>query len=118
MSLHWLTKDDVEIDVACLPEDLSIEGSFASGDDEADARHAAEIRDRLEYTAWAWCCVQVTVTYGDDSACDYLGGCSYESEADFRADPYFEDMVNEALRQLRGPAPVSRNAFAEEAAGA
>jgi hypothetical protein len=115
VNLRWLTRKDVEITVFCENEDESIEGSFSSGDDEADAAYAEEIRADLENNAWAWCCIRVNVAYEEYSEDEYLGCCSYKSEADFRACDYYDSMVNEALERLRGPVPPCRDAFAEEA---
>lgn len=50
--------------------------------------------------AWAWFCAEVKVTYGEESASDFLGACSYKSEEDFRQDAYFRDMCDLALLAL------------------
>src|SRR6266478_4171182 len=93
-----LKPEDVEFIVTCEPEDTRIEGNaMASGDDAQDEECYAWIRDQLERgNEWAWCCVKVVARIAvtlkrdgrvdDDVALegvDYLGGCSYKSEADF-----------------------------------
>ena len=49
---------------------------------------------------WAWFCAKVTASWEGHSASDYLGGCSYESEEDFRKDDYFQDLCDRALEEL------------------
>lgn len=75
--------------------------ALASGDDAEDKVQEDEIIARLDRgDDWAWCCVTVTAEYYGCTGRDTLGGCSYKSEAEFRADPYFADMVNTALEDL------------------
>jgi hypothetical protein len=95
-----------ETAIECLPETISIEENASAIGEEIDAEIVSDIRAQLESgNDWAWCCVRVKVTaydsegeqitYGDD----YLGACSYASEADFRACPYFEDMESTARKE-------------------
>jgi hypothetical protein len=66
-----------------------------------DAETVVWINEQLSRgNEWAWCVAHVTATYGGLKGEDYLGGCSYESEANFRADGYFESMVDDALEEL------------------
>lgn len=91
----------LEIELFCEPEDTSPRGYFASGDDAMDREDEQAILSRLERgDDWAWFCAHVRVTYNGESADDYLGGCSYASEKDFRADQYFTDMVDTCLAEL------------------
>lgn len=89
----------IEFTVECLPEGWAIEGNASAIDEETDAQIEQEIRDQLEAgNEWAWCAVRVKATaydaqgeqiaYGED----FLGGCSYASEADFLACGCYEDM--------------------------
>lgn len=90
--------------VECLPEDLPIRGNaVTSGDPAFDREVEADVEARLENTPWAWCTVKVTLHLGPFKASTYLGACSYNSEAEFRSDPYFEDMCAE-LRAEAGKA--------------
>jgi hypothetical protein len=78
------------------PCDYGPEGCF-----EDDEIVAAVRADYEAGNQWAWCDVCVTASYLDfTSAPYYLGGCSYDSEEDFRADAYFSDLVDEALNSL------------------
>lgn len=77
----------------------------ASGDDEHDREVEQWIEDQIDRgNDWAWCCAKVTarITLNghDFEGVDYLGQCSYASEADFRADAYFEDMCEQAREDL------------------
>ncbi len=74
--------------------------ALASGDSAEDKRCEDEILARLESgDIWAWASVTVRVEYNDTSgemySEAYLGCCSYAAEAEFRADAYFTDMVDE-----------------------
>lgn len=100
-----LTKDSkgLKIEVICSPEDVPIEGNASAIDPVTDAETVSRIKRQLRHgNEWAWCQVQVRVTYRDVlEASDYLGCCSYDSEDDFRRPGgYFDDMVAECIRQL------------------
>ncbi len=112
--MRKLTRDDVTITVKCEPEDMSIEGNcMASGDEDFDKECADEIRSKLEAgNDWAWCCVALTVSWQGFEASDYLGGCSYDSEEDFRKPGgYFDDMVDAALEALNEKVQAAHNAM-------
>lgn len=70
----WLEKH-ATVTLECLPEDIDPAEHFDNPEDVAFARSG---------NPWAWFCAKVTVSYGDFSATDYLGACSYHSEADFK----------------------------------
>lgn len=95
------------IEIILHEGDVPVRGNAIASDDEAyDKEVEDEILARLEYDLWAWCCVEVRATIEIPeqgikvSGSDYLGGCSYKNEADFRSGGYFEDMVEEAVRAL------------------
>ena len=71
---------------ATQEDDCPVRGNaLASGDDAYDKKVEDEILERLDNgDVWAWAVVEVRAGYGDLSASDYLGACSYESEKDFR----------------------------------
>lgn len=99
--IRKLTKEDVKITVVAEEEDTRVEGSFDSGDKTLDDELVYEIEQNIALgNVWAWCCVKVTVTWGEFSAFDCLGCCSYENEAEFKADGYYDDMVGVALDKL------------------
>lgn len=107
---------DVEYTIDCLPEtDLPIEGNaMASGDDAADKAAEDEIREQLESgNEWAWCTVRVTAKWKNWTGVDFLGGCSYTGEADFKTGGYYEDMKKQALESLK----ASVQHHADEAEG-
>ena len=98
----------MEIVYSIKPEpeyDLSPEGHFASGDEEADKKMVAEIiNDYNNGNLWAWCCVVVTASVmisGEVfTGTVSLGACSYKDEEDFKQDGYYPDMCKEARENL------------------
>jgi hypothetical protein len=96
----------------CLDEDVPIRGNLIdSGDSEADAADEQAIVDQLNSgNRWAWCTARVSASYAGFEATDYLGCCSYGSEAAFRADGY-ADMCLEACRQLAEKLIAANEAF-------
>lgn len=98
LKLKKVTENDVDVVIKCLPED-------SSPFDHIDERDIAEkVRDDyFNGNDWAWCCVKVIVTHkqADFVSIQYLGACSYENEEDFKKDTYYQDMVNEAIRDIQ-----------------
>ena len=103
-----LLENEVTFTLTAEQCDLPVRGNaMASGDDEQDAMVENAILYRLECgDVWAWAQVTVTATWIDaggttHTGVDYLGGCCYKDEADFRTPGgYFDDMKHEALRDL------------------
>lgn len=99
-------KPEVTYTLTIEPEDMSPEGQFDSGDDQADKELIAEIYRRLEFDLWAWCYVKVIAT------CSFqgetfrgsagLGGCSYfGGEKEFtQPGGYYEDLKSEAYQSM------------------
>lgn len=89
----------------CTPEQAEKQHGYVEG-------FAASVRrmmkkDRL----WGWCCVKCTVTVffqneGKNYSVigeEYLGGCSYASEADFVLNSmYYDDMVRSCTKEAMG----------------
>lgn len=77
--------------------------AIASGDDAEDKRVEDEILSRLNCgDIWAWGTVKVTALWNGFEGVDYLGGCSYRDEEDFKQPGgYFEDMKRQALADLK-----------------
>lgn len=93
--------EDVEFSIECLPEGLQIEGNASAIDEETDKEIADNIYEQLDNgNMWAWCCVKVTASYKGIEGTDYLGGCSYKSEKDFKSDGYYSDMKQQAFDDL------------------
>lgn len=98
-----IPEDEVTYTLECSPEDIEVRGNaMASGDDEADKEaEDAIIADLEAGNEWAWCCAKVTAEWNGFEGEDYLGGCSYRDEADFKAEGgYYEDMKERALDDL------------------
>lgn len=90
----------MRVHVEIEPEADCVRGNaLASGDDAKDKQAEDEILARLERgDQWAWCSVRVVV----ESDCgmvraesNWLGCCSYQDEAEYRADRYFRDQLAE-----------------------
>lgn len=98
------TTAHVEITVHARQDDTPVRGNaMASGDDAADREMENWILTRLlDGDEWAWADVEVRATLYTESvkrltASTYLGCCTYDNEAAFRADDgYFTDMAKEA----------------------
>lgn len=99
---EWLKKN-ASIDIAIEPEMISIVGNASAIDEVTDKATEKHIQDELDSgNTWAWCSVQVSAKYAGIEASDYLGGCSYQDEADFKAGGYYADMVDQACYVLAG----------------
>jgi len=94
-------RDKVEVCLSVEQDHLPVEGNASAIDDETDRKNEEEIYERLNNgDVWAWACVGVKVRWKGFAGEDYLGGCCYLDEADFRKDAYFTDMVESALHDL------------------
>ncbi len=83
-------------------EDSSYEHVFDHGRSPDDRRNIEWIRGQLmQGNTWAWASVCVKATLHDLTGEAYIGQCSYESEAAFKADGgYYEQLVEEAVKEL------------------
>jgi hypothetical protein len=116
--LRKLTAYDVTFDLSCLEEDIPVRGNaMASGDADEDKRVEDKIIAELDHNLWAWCCARVRATWRGFAGEAYLGGCSYDSEDDFRNDQHFTDMCDEALDQLNTTLAVAAELIVEESDG-
>jgi len=100
-------------------EQIPVRGNaMASGDDAADKAYEDEIIERLERgDVWAWAAVEVRCTHIPSGihASDYLGGCSYRDEEDFKANGDYESMREDAYDECR--AEIKRIKAAIDKAG-
>jgi len=114
MGFKKLTASEVTFSIVAEAEYIPVRGNaMASGDDAADYEAECEIQGQLARgNMWAWCCVVVTATWGDWSASDTLGACSYADEADFKKGGYYEDMCDNALAALNADLAKTYEALA------
>lgn len=93
---------DPEITIIVHEEHQDVRGNAqASGDNKADKAMEDKILTRLARgDVWAWCGVEVRAEFRGITASDYLGGCCYKNEADFKTGPYYRDMVRESTGKL------------------
>ena len=95
------TISKVNFTIECLAEDIPVEGNCSAIDEETDKANEEMIYEQLDSgNEWAWCCVKVTAEYKGIEGADYLGGCSYKNEDDFKKDGYYEDMKKAAFADL------------------
>lgn len=96
-----------EYRIVVQPEYEPVRGNYlVSGDPEEDKKAEDEVIARIERgDVWAWALVRVDAVVVLDGetfvGTDFLGGCSYYSQADFERDEYFQDMKHEAFRALK-----------------
>lgn len=101
VSLIAKIKAEAKFSLACEHEDIDYRGNCSAIDAETDAAAEQWIRDQLDAgNEWAWCYAKVTVEWNGLQASDGLGGCSYESEQQFREGGYYEDMVATCLDSI------------------
>lgn len=82
-----IPKSETVISVIPHEEEISHMGEYDKEVEETISRNIEK------YGIWGWCVVEVKYEYKGLSYSDFLGGCSYKSESDFRASSYFKEMV-------------------------
>ena len=101
---HTTWKDQVVYEIEAEFDDIPIRGNaIVSGDDELDREVEDELIERVNNgDVWAWASVKVTASIPgiDLEGVDYLGGCSYWDEKDFKQGGYYEGMKERALEDL------------------
>jgi hypothetical protein len=92
-----ITKDTPGIEIELIWEEETM-----SPDEQFEDEETLEwVREQIESgNEWAWFCAHVRVTYCAIVGDDYLGGCSYKSEDDFRSDGYFDSMVDDCIARI------------------
>lgn len=106
--MRKIQESEVTFTLEALPENDDPAGHFASDDSEADKAMVDEINRRARCgDEWAWFCAKVTATLklpdgSEIEGSDYLGGCSYASEEDFKQPGgYYDDMKAMALADVQ-----------------
>lgn len=96
---HWelidtQERDGFTIELHFAPEDDDPRGHFDDDGETAEAIHNGD---------YLWFVARVTVSKaGIDLGTDYLGGCCYESAADFMEEGgYYADMIEAAMDDAR-----------------
>ena len=104
-----LTLKDVKVEIIQHAEDVSPECMFGHPDKIKDPIEREYARQDIDwiYTQlerygnwWAWCVVEVRVTWCGLSESAILGACSFKNEQAFIDDGYYDDMCDEALDRL------------------
>lgn len=110
--MRTLNRSRARFYIEVQQDDTPVEGNASAWGEPEDSDYAAEISARLNRgDIWAWALVRVVCTYpglpfeGED----YLGGCCYRDEADFRQpDGYFDQMCDLAWEDLNRQAEKVR----------
>lgn len=61
----------------------------------------AIVKDYENGNDWAWCGVEVIGMFHGIEASEYLGGCSYKNEEDFKSGLYYGEMRDAILYQIQ-----------------
>lgn len=95
-----LDKDMIKLS-HCKVEVIRHEEDFSTIEESFDEDVAIEVRKDYESgNYWAFCDIEVMVSFDNYSVSKFLGCANYKDEADFRNDPYFQDMQQEAFDEL------------------
>lgn len=90
----FLSNPEVEVKFEALNEDMA-----PDWDNEDDIKRIE--REYNNGNFYAWFCAKVTVRYKGFEADEYLGGCSYKSEKDFKENSgYYIDMIGQCVNQI------------------
>jgi len=98
-----MNETEIKVHLVCTAEEEDVRGNVSAIDSETDKAAEDQIFKQLESgNQWAWCSVEVYAVYrGLRGDSDYLGCCSYPSEASFREPGgYFDDMKAQAIENL------------------
>ena len=91
----------VEFVMEVDPDPEPYVGNCSAIDPATDAEQERWIADQIASgNEWAWCRVTVWARFENLQGSDSLCGCSYESRAAFQAGGYYEDMKQEAVRDV------------------
>jgi hypothetical protein len=88
----WLK---AHVDVEIYKESEEAPCDFEDEEDVKWVQHELDMGN-----TWAWCTVRVRVGWNDHETETWLGACSYQDEAAFKAGGYYDDMVDECVGDL------------------
>lgn len=97
------TASTIQWKIIATQDDIPVRGNLVvSGDDAHDKAEEDKVIQRLDDgDVWAWCSIEVRGIWEGLTASDYLGGCSYDSEEDFKRGGYYDDMLQTVTRELQ-----------------
>ena len=96
MNAHQEDFEGFTVTLTLLDEDHAPDWDFESPEDEAETLR------KIECGVYLWFVAKVEASIdGVVLGTDYLGGCCYESVAEFIGDPYFTDMRDAAVSEAR-----------------
>ena len=95
-SVHTTEIDGFVIELSVTPETDTPDWDFVSEEDRQDTL------DRINNGYLLWFVAKVTASkLGIVLGTEYLGGCCYERISEFLNDPYFVDMVDQAIAEAK-----------------
>ncbi len=97
-----LTMDMVEFVVTPIHEEIPVQQALSVKETGAD--HSEYINKVLEddgYNPWLWCTIRVTAKFKGLEGTAHLGCCAYEDEEDYKKGGYYEQMQEEAFKELK-----------------
>ena len=92
--------EEVSFSIETHWEDVPVLDHFSDGL-ELGKDLEKRVLDRIDSgDSWAWCTVEVIGNFEGCKGSEFLGCCSYLDENDFKEGGYWEDMKQEAYREL------------------
>jgi hypothetical protein len=95
---------NIKIEVYARQDELPVRGNASAISDEIDREIENEILERLnDGDIWAWALVEVRATDEDsgDHESEFIGGCCYKNEGDFKIfSGYYGEMAAAAAVRL------------------
>lgn len=109
--------DEVQFDI-----DVQWEGDIDPEEHFENPQDVEWVRQQIEAeNVWGWCRVALRASWHDPNTdkdyegWDYLGGCSYASEQDFkRPGGYYDDMKKQAYAELQKQVEADQEAREED----
>lgn len=100
MLIAYLT-EHADVVLETESKDMPVRGNASAWGDGTDDAYADELIARISRgDEYAWFCANVTARLDQFEGSDCLGGCTYDSEKQFREDGYYTDMVSNAIEAL------------------
>jgi hypothetical protein len=102
MKIIKLSKEKVTFTISTHEEHTPISSALSFKETGADhSEYINKVENDNGFNPWLWCVVCVTASIGQLKGVNYLGQYASESEADFIAGGYYEQMKDEALADLQ-----------------
>ena len=95
-SQHKTTAEGFDIELSIMDEDMPPDWDFESEDERQQLFEKINTGETLYFIA------KVTASkHGIELGTDYLGGCCYNRMSEFLNDPYFAQMIDNAIAEAQ-----------------